>query len=237
MRGPARSIRAGATHRSVPVLSRAQESSRSRTLSICAQFTTATVSARKWCTAAVTLSIPPDTGTPAISARRRRPPGTHAATMDRPCELSRPSAVISLCHRARGPDHHGPAGTDPEAALAVQPLAERVPREHVEGGQRGQGQHHVATGQVQLRGVGEDGDAGRQAHARAQDPVELVGPGAHDAAVVPAGQRDGGPPEQRQGERERQVHVRRIDPGVVPDLVRGHPGQQGAGHIDAWPPA
>ena len=72
-------------------------------LSICAQFTTATVSARNWCTVAVTLSIPPETGTPAISARRRRPPGTHAATMCRPCELSRPSAVIISVTVRAGP--------------------------------------------------------------------------------------------------------------------------------------
>ena len=62
-------------------------------LSICEQLTTATVSARKVLTASVTLSTPPDTGMPAISVRRRRPPGTHAATISRPCEVSRLSAV------------------------------------------------------------------------------------------------------------------------------------------------
>ena len=232
MRGPARSSRAGATHRSVPVRSRAQASSRSRPLSICAQFTTATVSARK-SVHGRGHAVHPAGHRDARDLALVPPAARHARGHDGQAMGGVPAQCRDhLCHRARRAHHHRPAGADPEAPLAVQPLAEPVPGEHVQGGERGQGEDHVAARQVQLRGVGEDGDGGGQAHARTQDAAEFLRSGADDPAVVPAGQRDRGPPQQGQGERQRQVHVRRVDPGVVADVVRRRTGQQGAGHVD-----
>ena len=163
---------------------------------------------------------------------RAAPPARHAGGHD----VQAVRAVPAQCsdhfgHRAGRPDHDGPAGAHPEAPPVVEALAEPVPGEHVQRGQGGQGEDHVSARQVQFRRVGKDGDTCGQAHARPQDAMELLGPGAHDAAVVSPGQCHGAPPQQGQAGRQHHVHIGRVDARVVADLVRRHPGQQGAGHV------
>ena len=98
VRGPATSSRAGATYRSVPVVSRSQPSWRSRVPSISGQESTATVSALKWSTASGIVLSPPNTGTlptalPTVDGRPE--PARQAPTTDMPWWLLRRSVAVS----------------------------------------------------------------------------------------------------------------------------------------------
>ena len=75
-------------------------------------------------------------------------------------------------------------------ALPVQSLADGVPGEQIEHRGGGQGDEHVAAGQLEVDRVGEERDRRGEAHPGVQYLAELVRTGPDEADVITPGQPD-----------------------------------------------
>ncbi len=198
-RGPAMSVRAGATTRSTPAPSRSQPS-RFRTPPVRPRdAVTATVSTPRRATALGTLVSEPTTGT--VDPSAASPGGMQAPTTCSPAYGSRCSSATRASTSSRPPttrtrwDHVLERPPRVVQRLACAPAADQ---EEQRPGDERHRQHE--TRELELDHVAGDRDQAPEVHAGAHDPSVLVPAHAEHPAVVRPGHRehrDPGDGEQR----------------------------------------